>query len=73
MKALRVCAISALVLLSFTAANGPAGSGNAAGCGTSLSIRDPLLRAQFAALDRHQAADFAELCASYRQGGAKLR
>jgi hypothetical protein len=67
MKALSIVAVSGLVLLSFTAASGPAGSVNAAGCATSQAVRDPLLRAQFAALDRTQPAEFAQLCAISRQ------
>jgi hypothetical protein len=73
MKALRLCAVSGLVLLAFAAASGPAGSDNVSGCGTSLSVRDPLLRAQFAALDRRQPAEFKQLCGTYRQAAISQR
>jgi hypothetical protein len=67
MKTLRLCAVSGLVLLAFAAASGPVGSSNVSGCGTSHLVRDPILRAQFAALDRSQPAEFKQLCGSYRQ------
>jgi hypothetical protein len=70
MKSLRVWAVAALVLLSFTAASGPAGSNNVAGFGASIGVRDPLLRVQFAALDRSRPAEFARLCATSRQAPA---
>jgi hypothetical protein len=66
MNTLRIGIISALVLLSFTAASGPLGSGGVASCGNSLSVRDSLLRAQFAALDRAQPSDLGSLCTPYR-------
>jgi hypothetical protein len=73
MKTLRLCAVSGLVLLAFAAASGPVGSNNVSGCGTSLVVRDPVLRAQFAALDRTQPAEFKHLCDSYRQPAISQR
>lgn len=67
MKSLGVFAVTGLVLLAFTAASGPAGSVNGSGCATSQPVRDPILRAQFAAVDRTLPAEFAQLCASSRQ------
>jgi hypothetical protein len=67
MQTLRLCAVTALALLTFTAASGPAGSDGIAGCGTMLTVKDPVLRAQFASIDRAQPTDLVRLCTVYRQ------
>ncbi|HEY0567177.1 MAG TPA: hypothetical protein VGD13_03460 [Xanthobacteraceae bacterium] len=67
MKALSLVAVSGLVLLSFTAASGPAGSVASSGCATSQTVRDSMLRAQFAAVDGAQPVEFPQLCALSRQ------
>jgi hypothetical protein len=73
MKTLRLCAVSGLVLLAFAAASGPVGSNNVSGCSTSFVMRDPVLRAQFAALDRTRAAEFKHLCGTYGQPAISQR
>jgi len=67
MQTVRLCALTILVLLTFTAASGPAGSNGIAGCGTMLTVKDPVLRAKFATIDRAQPTDLVRLCTLYRQ------
>jgi len=70
MKTLRLCAVSGLVLLAFAAAFRPVGSNYVSACGTSFLVRDPVLRAQFAAVDRTQPGEFKHLCGTYLHAAA---
>ncbi|MGE3147825.1 MAG: hypothetical protein AB7K04_02050 [Pseudorhodoplanes sp.] len=73
MKKLGILALSAMAAAAVIALSGPAISSQSADCGASFEIRDPQLKAQFAAFDRNRDADLTRVCTVYRADRATRR
>ena len=65
----RAIAFAAFAAFVIAAATAPAGSSATASCGATVQIRDPGLRASFAAFEAQQSAAASKICAAWRNAG----
>jgi hypothetical protein len=67
----RYFVLPAIALTVLAMLHAPADSGQARGCGPSLRIADPGIRASFAAMARQQSRAAKEICAVHANNSAR--